>query len=235
MEAVVLSHFDNKYYKIGVNPQKLIIFIHGYNGSPEAIDYAIQSLREKLHNAVLVVPRAPFECEKDVNNLQWLSFYQVDPKAEFRNPDSSVEKIFGIFDALAPSFEQTAAQMNDFVDEMQQLFGIEDKNTYIAGFSQGAMIALYTALSRRQNLGGCVMLSGIVAGRPLLEKNIVSTPKLLILHGEDDATVQYKTLPTTLKWLDNQNISYKCLTYKGLAHRMNDEEMQQLTEFVEQN
>ena len=167
-----MSHFDNKYYKIGVNPQKLIIFIHGYNGSPEAIDYAIQSLRGKLHNAILVVPRAPFECEKDVNNLQWLSFYQVD---------------------------------------------------------------LYTALSRRQNLGGCVMLSGIVAGRPLLEKNIVSTPKLLILHGEDDATVQYKTLPTTLKWLDNQNISYKCLTYKGLAHRMNDEEMQQLADFVEQN
>lgn len=227
-----MSHFDNKYYKIGANPQKLMIFIHGYNGSPEAIDYAIQSLKRKLDNAVIVVPRAPYKCEKDVNNLQWLSFYQVDPKAEFRNPDSSVEKIFDIFDALAPSFAETAAQMNDFIDRLQQQFGIDDQNTYIAGFSQGAMIALYTALTRKSTLAGCIMLSGIVAGRPLLEKNITAKPKLLVLHGEDDATVQYKTLPTTLKWLDEQKIKYSCFTYKGLAHRMNDDEMQQLADFA---
>jgi len=227
-----LSHFDNKYYKIGVNPQKLIIFIHGYNGSPEAIDYAIQSLKGKLDNTVIVVPRAPYPCEKDVNNLQWLSFYQVDPKAEFRNPDSSVEKIFDIFDALAPSFAETAVQMNDFIDQMQKQFDIDDHNTYIAGFSQGAMIALYTALTRKNTLGGCIMLSGIVAGRPLLENNVISKPGVLIMHGEDDATVQYKTLPTTLKWLDSQKIKYSCFTYKGLAHRMNDDEMQQLADFV---
>ena len=233
MEKIVLSHFDNKYYKTGNNPDKLLIFIHGYNGSPEAIDYAIQSLRAKLHNTVIVVPRAPDACEKDVNNLQWLSFYQVDPKARFRAPDSSVDEIFAIFDALAPSFAEMALKMNAFVDEMQQKFGIDDKHTYIAGFSQGAMIALYTALTRKQTLGGCVMLSGIVAGRPLLEKNIVSTPKLLIMHGKDDATVQYKTLPNTLKWFDQHNLQYQCHTFANLAHRMNDEEMSQLTDFVE--
>jgi len=156
----------------------------------------------------------------------------IDPKAEFRNPDSSVEKIFDIFDALAPSFAETAVQMNDFIDQMQKQFDIDDHNTYIAGFSQGAMIALYTALTRKNTLGGCIMLSGIVAGRPLLENNVISKPGVLIMHGEDDATVQYKTLPTTLKWLDSQKIKYSCFTYKGLAHRMNDDEMQQLADFV---
>ena len=38
----MLSLFDNKYYKSIGKPQKLVVFIHGYNGSPEAIDYAVE-------------------------------------------------------------------------------------------------------------------------------------------------------------------------------------------------
>ena len=64
----MLSLFDNKYYKVG-NAKKLIIFVHGYNGSPEAIDYAVQAFREKLNDAVVVVPRAPYVCEKNGDNL----------------------------------------------------------------------------------------------------------------------------------------------------------------------
>ena len=67
----VLSNFNNKCYKKG-NPKKMIVFIHGYNGSPESINYAVQSLYEKIEDAVIVVPRAPFPCEKDEKNLQWL-------------------------------------------------------------------------------------------------------------------------------------------------------------------
>ena len=86
----MLSLFDNKYYKSIGKPQKLVVFIHGYNGSPEAIDYAVQGLRRKLRNAVIVVPRAPFVCEKNEDNLQWLSFYKEDPQVRFRNPEATV-------------------------------------------------------------------------------------------------------------------------------------------------
>ena len=230
-----MSQFDNKYYKTSDKIEKLIIFIHGYNGSPEAIDYAIQYLRGQLSNAVIVVPRAPNICEKDAQNLQWLSFYKVDPKARFRAVDASVEEIFGIFDALAADFAEVATQMNLFVDQMQQQFAIDDAHTYIAGFSQGAMLALCTALTRQKQIAGCIMLAGIVPARSWLELNIISRPPILVLHGRDDATVQFKTLPTTLKWLEQNNLKYQCETYDNLMHKMNISELQKLADFVNCN
>lgn len=230
-----MSHFDNKYYKTGEKTEKLVIFIHGYNGTPEAIDYAMQWLRTFLKNAVLVVPRAPQTCEKDAQNRQWLSFYQVDPEAKFRDPTVSTDGIFGIFDALASSFAEMAEKINIFIDEMQHKFGIDDAHTYVAGFSQGAMLTLYTALSRKQKLGGAIMVAGIVAGRPRLQNEIYSKPPLLVLHGQDDATVQFKTLPHTLSWLEEHGLKYECHTYPELAHRMNEAEMQTAANFINKN
>lgn len=227
-----MSHFDNKYYKTGKNCTKLLIFMHGYNGSPEAIDYAVQELCAQVKDAVIVVPRAPHSCEKDAHNLQWLSFYKVDPQIRFRAPDASVEEIFSIFDALAADFAQVAGEINNFVDNMQQKFNIDDSHTYIAGFSQGAMLALYSSLTRPKTIGGCIMFAGIAAGRPLLEKSIVSRPPLLLLHGCDDTTVQFKTVPATLQWLDNNNLKYQCFTYNNLMHRMNIDEIKQAADFI---
>lgn len=228
----MLSLFDNKYYKSTGNPRKLVVFIHGYNGSPEAIDYAVQGLREKLTDCVIVVPRAPFVCEKNGDNLQWLSFYKVDPEVRFRNPDALVEEIFDIFDHLGDDFAEIGMQMNAFITEQQKTWNVDDAHTYVMGFSQGAMISVYTALSRRTLLAGCIAVAGIIPGKSRLEKEIVSKPPFLLLHGKDDATVQHKTLPTTVAWFKEHDISFEVYEFDNLAHRMNDAEMQKVAEFI---
>lgn len=228
----MLSKFNNKCYKAKGNPQKLVFFIHGYNGSPEAIDYAVQNLLDKLEDAVICVPEAPYVCEKDSSNRQWLSFFEVDPNCDFRNVQTSTPQIFDIFNRLGHSFSRTAKEINQFVDEIQAEWNIDDKNTYFIGFSQGAMLSLYASLIRKGRIGGCVMVAGIVAGQDLLKNEIVSRPDILLLHGEDDVTVQYKTLPTTLNWLAEQGLNFRCKTYPGLLHRMNDEEMQAAADFI---
>ena len=228
----MLSLFDNKCYKTSENPQKLVVFVHGYNGSPEAIDYAVQGLRKKLSDAFIVVPRAPFVCEKDEDNLQWLSFYKEDPDVRFRNPEATIAEIYDIFDRLGADFAKVAKEMNDFIDEQQALWNIDDKNTYLVGFSQGAMISIYTALTRNKALGGCVPIAGLIPGYRNLKKEIISRPPFLVLHGREDATVQYKTLPTTLEWLKEQKVNFKLYEFDGLAHKMSDDEMEKVAEFI---
>ena len=227
----MLSLFDNKCYKAG-NAQKLVVFIHGYNGSPEAIDYAVQAFREKLNDAVVIVPRAPHVCEKNGDNLQWLSFYEQDPDVRFRNPDASIEEIFDIFNRLGGSFANVADQMNLFIDEQQKLWNVTDENTYIMGFSQGAMISIYTALTRKTKLAGCISVAGIIPGMDRLEKEIISKPNFLILHGKDDATVQHKTFSQTIDWFKKHEIDFEKAEFEGLDHKMNDEEMQLAADFV---
>lgn len=227
-----MSLFDNKYYKSAGNPRKLVIFIHGYNGSPEAIDYAVQGLRAHLADAVIVVPRAPYCCEKNGDNLQWLSFYKEDPEVRFRHPEASVDEIYGIFDRLGNDFAKVAAEMNAFIDEQQKIWSIDDAHTYIMGFSQGAMISIYTALTRGKLLAGCIAVAGIVPGKSRLGKEIVSKPPFLLLHGRDDATVQYKTVPATVFWFQNQGLNFQLYEFDALAHRMNDAEMQKAADFI---
>ncbi len=227
----MLSLFDNKYYKHGV-AKKLVIFIHGYNGSPESVDYAVQMLYGQLHDAVIVVPKAPYICEKNKDNLQWLSFYAVDPEARFRQKQTTTDEIFCIFNQLGNSFADMAGKMNSFIDEQQKLWQIDDSHTYLAGFSQGAMLSIYTGLTRKGILGGCIALAGIVPGQDKLQQEIVSRPEFLILHGCDDATVQYKTLPVTLNWFQQQNIPFSVFEFDNLAHQMNAAEMQKVADFI---
>ena len=226
-----MSLFVSKYYKSG-NPQKLVIFVHGYNGTPAAIHYAVEMLLTHLKDAVIVVPQAPFPCEKDKKNLQWLSFYEEDPLVRFRNPEASVEEIFDIFNRLGHRFAEVSSQMNTFIDEQQTLWKIDEADTYLIGFSQGAMISLYTALTRKQPLGGCISVAGIIAGKDLLEKQISSKPKLLLLHGKEDATVQYKTVASTKQWLTDHHIPFDYAEFEGLAHRMNEAEMKKAADFI---
>ena len=228
----MLSLFDNKYYKTAGRIHKLVIFVHGYNGSPEAIDYAVQILREKLVDGVIVVPRAPFACEKNADNLQWLSFYKEDPQVRFRHPQASVAEIYDIFNRLGDDFASVALQMNAFIDAQQEVWGIDDAHTYLVGFSQGAMLSIYTALSRRGQLGGCVAIAGLVPGCDKLSDEIISRPRFLLLHGEDDATVQYKTLAQTAAWFKAHQLDFEVCTFGGLAHRMNEAEMQKAAEFI---
>lgn len=230
-----MSLFNNKYYKCGKcgkNPKKLVVFIHGYNGSPEAIHYAVQWLSERLEDALIVVPRAPYACEKNTENLQWLSFFKSDPEIKFRNPATPTHEIFEIFNRLGNDFSQVAEQMNEFIDEQQRLWNVDDGNTYLIGFSQGAMISIYTALSRQQKLGGCISVAGIIPGKDKLAGEIVSRPPFLLLHGCDDATVQYKTVPDTLTWLKEHLINFEFFDFVGLMHRMNEEEMDKAADFI---
>lgn len=234
----MVSLFNNKCYKCGKcgeNPKKLVIFIHGYNGSPEAIHYAIQWLIESLEDAVVVVPRAPYSCEKNAENLQWLSFFKSDPEIKFRNPTTPTYEIFEIFNRLADDFSQVAATMNEFIDEQQHLWNVTDENTYLVGFSQGAMISIYTALIRRQKLGGCISVAGIIPGKDKLAGEIVSYPPFLLLHGRDDTTVQFKTVSETQNWLRNHGINFEFFDFVGLAHRMNKEEIEKAADFINCN
>ena len=66
--------------------------------------------------------------------------------------------------------------MNSFIDEQQKLWNISDENTYIMGFSQGAMISIYTSLTRKTKLAGCIAVAGIMTlfGMQYFEKLVVT-------------------------------------------------------------
>ena len=224
--------FEYKQYISGDKPQNLLIFLHGYNGSIADHQYAIEWLQKYLQSVVLIVPEAPEICDKNPDKKQWFGMLKYDPENTRAKPETPTEKIFEIYNTAADEISANAERLNDFISAMQKQFGFVDSQTYLAGFSQGAMLTIYTALTRNAPLAGGFVLSGLVAGEKRLAQSIKSRPPLYLFHGQDDLKVQYKTLAATQKWLQNHQVAIQTQTYADLPHRMNEAEMQKVAQII---
>ena len=227
-----MSLYINKCFKSGNNYSKLVVFLHGYNGCISDITTQAELLALKNSNLLVVTPEAPFICEKNQNKRQWYSLWEHDKEDERRNPETSLEKLHEIYDRYGISISNTASNINRFIDELQKQHQITDENTYIIGFSQGAMIALYTALSRQNKIAGCFIISGVVAGKSLLEQELKSHPPVFMFHGKDDVTVSYRTLNDSIAWLKSNQAMVKDFRYDNLAHKIIDDEIIKIAEII---
>lgn len=223
---------EAKQYQIGEQPQNLVIFLHGYNGTLDDHKYAIDWLRQYLQQAILITPQAPQICDKNPQKRQWFGMLKYDSENKRSNPQTPVEDIFAIYNDAALEIDFCAETINTFIDTQQRLFNIDDAHTFLIGFSQGAMLALYTALTRPEPLGGAFVLSGLVAGEFLLEQKISAEPQVYMFHGTADLKVQSKTFPHSVEWLENHQIPVKQHIYSGLAHRINEDEIMTIATII---
>ena len=230
-----MSHYVHKCYKIGKTPDKLIFFIHGYRGCANDIDYAAQMLKEKLKNAWLILPESETPCETNADKKQWFSLLKVDPENLRRIAETPLEQIIDIYTLTGADMLAVSKKINLMIDDLQQQYGISDNQTYIMGFSQGAMLAIFTALTRQHEVKTCFALSGIVAGKNVLAQHLVSRPEVWMFHGKEDLSVQYKTLDYSLFWLEQHGIQTKDFRFDNLAHRMTEEEMNIIAAKILQN
>ena len=218
-------------YQIG-KPLRLIVFLHGYNGTIADHQYAIDWLREKVTDAVIIVPQAPQTSDKNPQKKQWFGMLKYDAENKRALPETSVDEIFAIYNKAADEVKHCSDYLNEFIDEMQKKFNISDNHSYLVGFSQGAMLTIYTSLSRKNPLAAAFSLSGLIAGSVLLDKDIKSSTQLWLFHGEDDLKVQYKTLPYNIKWLENHHINPQVRTYPNLAHKICEAEIDEIAKVV---
>jgi phospholipase/carboxylesterase len=120
-------------------PEQLIVLLHGWRG--EAMDLAplAQALRSSFPRAAVLVPEAP--APGDLRNgrvagRQWYSLEGLDPA---RNWHARVS--------------EARAGVEAWLRAQQQRLGVAPAATALGGFSQGAIVALETAV-REDGLAG---------------------------------------------------------------------------------
>lgn len=210
---------------IGNKPSNLVIFLHGYNGTLEDHKCALDWLRGHLENTVLFVPLAPEICDKNPEKRQWFGMLKHDAECRRYAENASVPEIMEIYNRTQTDISARADDINKMIINLQKQHNIAPQNTYIIGFSQGAMLALYTALSDENISGGVFMLSGLVAAEKYLSSKIKSHPFTYLFHGENDKKVQYKTLAFTDDWLNKNGVAHRIFTYPELAHKISEDEI----------
>ena len=219
-------------HKVGEKPQNLLIFLHGYNDSVAGYSDKIALFCDKLKSAYLIFPESAQPCDRNSAHLQWFGMLKYDPDNKRRQPQTSTKEIFAIYEKAADDIQKQAANINLFISQMQQRYKTDDAHTYLMGFSQGAMLTIYAALTRSTCLAGGFVLSGLVAAEKSLQKQICSRPPLYLFHGEDDLKVQYKTLQHSVLWLRDNNVTASLKTYQRLAHKVCEEEIISIAEII---
>ena len=229
-----LSSFNYQKFFTGSKPKKLIVFLHGYNSCIEDLLPSIEGLKNRLNDTLIITPLANCVCERNPSKKQWYGLNDVDPLKKRRNIATSVNDIVDIYNKTGERISKVSKEINSFVSEIQKEYKIKNKDTYIVGFSQGAMLAIYSGLSRRYQVGGVFSLAGIISGKDKLKQELRSKPNVYLFHGTSDVFVQYKTLEFTKKWLDKNKIYWEAFEYEGIEHKLTDEEMSDIVKIIKQ-
>lgn len=181
---------------IEINPkkpaQKSIIWLHGLGADGSDFVPIIPELKlPEILGIRFIFPHAPIRPITINNGYEMRAWYDISSLAFDGQIDES-----GILYATH-LIEQLITKEIDR--------GIATKDILLAGFSQGAVIALTTGLRFTQSLAGIIALSGYL---PLADKLIAQASPvnrhipIFLAHGSEDAVVPYalgKNAYVTLK------------------------------------
>ena len=183
LDATSFSSFSKN------EPKQIIVLCHGYGGDGKDISVLANNWRRFLPEAVFLCPNAPEVCAVNLRCYQW---YDLSEESEQIILEKSL---------IAEK------KLNIFLDEVIESFQINSKNLALVGFSQGCMMIIQIALKKKKQINCLVGYSGKIINKKHLFDNIVSRPKIFLMHGDRDTIVSPSHLLESKEFLIKQESS----------------------------
>lgn len=109
------------------------------------------------------------------------------------------------------------------------------KKIVLAGFSQGAAIALHVGLRHQESIAGVLMMSGYLLfsdEHPCPEKS--ADFPIGLFHGSEDPMIPAAAAQETVKMLEGKGFAPSINIYPGLQHSLSEEEIRDVFAWLEQ-
>lgn len=110
--------------------------------------------------------------------------------------------------------------------------GIAAENIILAGFSQGAVIALTAGLTHINKLRGIIALSGYLPLADQVLSNLNTTTPIFIAHGTEDSVVPYVMGTATYVALKQAGLPVDWRSYP-MAHSVCGEELRDISLWIQ--
>jgi phospholipase/carboxylesterase len=198
--------------------KQMVIFLHGYGANGDDLLNIGEEWGDELPDAVFLSPHAPDVCEMSAMGYQWFSIREIDNKTFER------EKVI---EAVAPV-------LSAYIDEQLQKWGVPESQLAVVGFSQGAMMAMYTMPRRKTPCAAVIGYSGILLDAAgLSQPGIVKMP-VLAIHGDADGVVPPKYLSAVQDGFSAAGFDVETLMRPGLAHGIDQFGLVRGIEFIKE-
>jgi phospholipase/carboxylesterase len=189
----------------GGKPRRLVILLHGLGADGNDLIGLAPYWAPLVPTAEFVSPNAPFPCDMAPYGYQWYSSQDRSPGA-----------------ALA-GVRAAAPVLDAFIDAALSERGLDDKDLALVGFSQGTVMSLYVGLRRNKPVAGIIGYSGRLLAPELLEGELCSRPRTLLVHGTDDPLVPYDALGEAKTALERAGVPVETVTSVGIGHSIDEE------------
>ena len=201
----------------GVPINNAVILLHGYGGDGKDISMLTLNWKRFLPNTIFLCPNAHEDCLVSPSGYQWFDLTKDDPQYILEGSKKAEKKI------------------QKFIDEVKIEYNLKNFQICLSGFSQGCMMSINLGLTNKENFNCIVGFSGKIIDPKDLNNRIISSTKMLLIHGDLDAVVSPTCLLETQDFLIRNNIEVKIKMIKGCEHHIPVEASSEALNYIKNN
>lgn len=182
----------------------LVLLLHGYGADGNDLIDLAPHWAQAVPDALFIAPHAPQDCDGGPYGRQWFSLEDRSPAA------------------LLAGIQSARPQLDALIEAECVAADLPPGAVALMGFSQGAMMALYTGLRRAVPPAGILAYSGRLIGEESLAAEIRARPPVLLVHGEADEVVPAKASRAAERALRAAGVPVESLYTPRLAHGIDE-------------
>nr|WP_248306472.1 phospholipase [Devosia oryzisoli] len=204
--------------RTGGAPDAAVVLLHGYGSDGNDLISLAPLWQDLLPGAVFLAPNAPHPAQMTAGGFQWFSIdFEGDRLASRQSGVTLARPI-----------------LVEFLEDLWAQSGLTPERTILAGFSQGAMMALHTGLSlpADKTLMGVLGFSGAFLPPEGFGETKLARPPVCLVHGDLDTVVSPQMSAEANVTLTEAGYSVSYHVSRGTGHGISPDGLQFASDFV---
>ena len=166
--------------------------------------------KNELKETTFIAPNGPEVCTENPLGRHWFNIITEE-------------------DVMLRELNRAYLDLKDFINIKVKEYNIESNNYFLVGFSQGTMLALYTAI--REKMSGVVGYSGAFIGEII--DTLEHRNDFLLIHGNEDKVVPVTRMYNAHEILKDKVNYIDTKVYNSLEHSINDQGLKAGCSFIQ--
>ncbi len=205
----------------GQAPDSAVVLLHGYGSDGNDLIAMAPHFQHLLPGALFVSPHAPDRAGAMGSGFQWFAIdwdYGANRLAQ---------RQLGVIKARPV--------IVDFLHDLWEQTGVSPQRTLLAGFSQGAMMALHVGLSLpvEETLMGVIGISGAFLPPENLGSHTLARPPVCLVHGDKDDVVSPQHSVDANNLLTDSGFDVSYHVSRGVGHGVAPDGLDFISDFIE--
>jgi phospholipase/carboxylesterase len=166
----------------------------------------------------IVSARAPYE-------LEWggYAWFELEFSAQGSVTGRNEEQL-----------ELSHSLLCDLVIDATKVYSTDPRQVYLMGFSQGAMMSAYIAITHPQLFAGAILMSGAILPYWKPPTELSETLKhmpMIVVHGTEDTVLPISNGRASQRYLQTLGVPVEYYEY-SMGHAISDESITQIDEWL---